>query len=333
MQRAICAKVLSEMSINIPPSQILKAAWPRDEGAALILKAPVTPTSTTNASVLSHDFIASFRSLAPGAASLALFDQCEKYDMRGIATVRIPRVAALAPQPVFVAEGMAAPVMQWTAANVTLGPTRKIMVMSAVTRELNEATPETAAAVIARVLADATNKSLDITAFDTNPADGTRPAGLLNGVVPITASSSVDPYTAVADDLGALAQAIGNANIDPSNIIYVCGPREAKIIQLRGGADQNVLMTLGLPAKSVAAFAPAAVFSGYRDVPDIQTSKDSTLHYEDTSPRDLVSVSPTVIAAPQKSAFQTEIIAIKVRAWAAWAVAPGGAQIVNNVSW
>jgi hypothetical protein len=31
--------------------------------------------------------------------------------------------------------------------------------------------------------------------------------------------------------------------------------------------------------------------------------------------------------------WQQWIIAIKVRAWCAWAVAPGGAQIVNNVIW
>jgi hypothetical protein len=138
----------------------------------------------------------------------------------------------------------------------------------------------------------------------------------------------------MADDLGNLAAAVGAARIDPSNLIYVAGPREATIIRLRGGAEfsNNVLMTLGLPAKSVAAFAPAAVFSGYQDVPSIETRKETVFQMEDTNPKEIVS-SPGVVAAPDVSFFQMELIAIRVRAWAAWAVAPGGAQVVNNVSW
>jgi hypothetical protein len=328
MRRAITASVLSKLK-NVEEAKVLKQSFPRDDHAELLLKGAVSPTSTNSA--ISHDQISAFRSLAPASAALALFDQCVKLDLTGILTLRIPHVYSLPPQPPFVGEGSPAPAVQFTTASTTLGPARKIIVISGVTRELNEATPDTAAAVIARVLADSTNISIDKTAFDANPADATRPAGLLNGVVPLT-SSTADGYTAMADDLGALAQAIGNANIDPSNIIYVCGPREAKIIQLRGGADENVLTTLGLPAKSVAAFAPAAVYSGYQDVPQIETKNEVAIHMEDTAPKELVT-TPGVVAAPQKSFFQTELIAIRVRAWCAWSVAPGGAQIVNNVSW
>jgi hypothetical protein len=246
-------------------------------------------------------------------------------------TIKVPRVAALPPQPVFVGEGSPAPAVQFTTAATTLGPARKILLLSAVTRELNEASPETAAAVIGRVLSDASLLSIDKTAFDTSAASSIRPAGLLNGVAPITASTA-DGYTAMADDLGALAAAVGAAGIDPSEIIYVAGPREAKVIQLRGGADETVLVTLGLPAKSVAAFAPAAVYSGYQDVPAIETSPDVHIHMEATTPAEIVS-SPGVVAAPARSMFQTETIAIRVRAWLTWAVAPGGAQVVNNVTW
>jgi hypothetical protein len=53
---------------------------------------------------------------------------------------------------------------------------------------------------------------------------------------------------------------------------------------------------------------------------------------EATTPAEIVS-SPGVVAAPARSMFQTETIAIRVRAWLTWAVAPGGAQVVNNVTW
>jgi hypothetical protein len=300
----------------------------------LILRGPVSPIATSPG-IISHDLIGAFRSLAPGSAALQLFDACEKFDLGGINTIRIPRVAALSPTPVFVGEGAPAPAVQFTTAATTLGPARKIMVLSAVTEELNEASPDTAAAVIGRVLADASNKSIDVTAFDANPATTVRPAGLLNGVAPLTPSANTDLYMAMADDLGNLAAAVGAAGIDPHDLIYVAGPKEATAIRLRGGGGDftnNVLTTLGLPAKSVAAFAPAAVASGYQDVPTIETSRHASYHMEDTTPAEIVS-SPGTVASPQKSAFQTRVIVIKVRANCAWAVAPGGAQIVNNVTW
>jgi hypothetical protein len=53
---------------------------------------------------------------------------------------------------------------------------------------------------------------------------------------------------------------------------------------------------------------------------------------EDTTPKEIVS-TPGVVASPDVSFFQQELIAIRVRVRCAWAVATGGAQVVNNVSW
>jgi hypothetical protein len=335
LQRAIAASTLAEIrrstDRSLTAEKVLKANWPRDEQAMLLLKGAVPPTSTGD--FVSRDLVTSFRSLAPGSAAIKLFDSSVKLDLTGINTIRIPYLASLPINPVFVGEGAPAPAVQFTTAATTLGPARKILVLSGVTREMNEALPETAAAVIGTVLADASNASIDKTAFDTNPATAVRPAGLLNGVTPLTASAATDTYMAVSDDLANLAAAIGAAGIDPNDIIYVAGPREATIIKLR--AEQfadNVLTTLGLPAKSVAAFAPAAVYSGYQDVPTIETRSEVTIHWEDTTPLPIVS-SPGTVAAPARSAFQQELIVIRVKAWCSWAVAKGGVQIVNNVNW
>jgi len=90
-------------------------------------------------------------------------------------------------------------------------------------------------------------------------------------------------------------------------------------------------MTLGLPAKSVAAFAPAGVVSGFQDnAPTIETAKEAAYHFSDT-PAD-ISASGSV-AAPVKSMWQTDIISIRVRANCAWAVATGAAQVITAVNW
>jgi hypothetical protein len=42
---------------------------------------------------------------------------------------------------------------------------------------------------------------------------------------------------------------------------------------------------------------------------------------------------PGVAAAPSTSLFQSHLLAIRVRAEAAWAAAPGAVQVINGVDW
>jgi hypothetical protein len=138
----------------------------------------------------------------------------------------------------------------------------------------------------------------------------------------------------MAQDLGALIGAIGAASIDPTGAVFVCPPREATILKTRVGPkfDSPILTTLGLPPKTVACFAPAAVASGYQEAPQIETSRQAVYHAEATSPAEIVDAGGA-LAAPTVSTFQTDVISIKVRARSAWAVSPGGAQVVQNVNW
>ena len=330
-QRAIAGHVLACLQPG-GADKIVKAAWPADVRAALITRGATTPLARSQ--YPARDVVESFRSLAPGSAALKLFELGLMLDLRGVTTLRIPHVVGLPLQPIFIAEGAPAPAVQWSFAQSTVGPGRKIVLLSAVTSELNDATPETASAVIGRVLADCTNRSIDVAAFGTfGPDDGTTPAGLLYGATPITAAAA--GVLAMAEDLGNLVGAIGSVGIDPTGAVYVCGPREATMIKILAGStkfDNPILITLGLPAKTVCCFAPAGVASGWHDAPTIETAKESVLHMEQTAPADIVSVGGTV-AAPVKSMFQTDVISIRVRANAAWAAAPGAAQVVQNVNW
>lgn len=326
--RAIAAKVMAH-GRNEDGSRIVKSAWPNDDRALALTKGGVT--QTTSAGLWTYDPVVAYRSLAPSSAALALFQMGTVLNLEGATTIRIPAFANMPVQPVFVEEGKPAPNVQWNfAASTVLGPVRKILMLAAVTEELENATPETASAVIGRVLADVANRGIDTTAFGTAAADTVKPAGLLHNVTPIGAAAA--GLDAMAEDLGALAGAIGAAGIDASNVVYVAGPREAQIIKVKAGARVTVLMTLGLPAKSVAAFAPEGVFSGYADAPTIETAKSPAYHFEDTTPTD-ISTGAGVAAAPVKSLFQVGAIGIKVRANCAWAVAAGAAQVITAVNW
>jgi hypothetical protein len=327
--RAIAASALAVLRRS-DPIDVLQSAWPSDQQAALILRAAQSPTSTDD--FPAFDKTGLFQSLAPSSAALQLFERGLQLDLAGITTIRIPNIANLPPAPIFVGEGKPAPNVRWSFDATVLGPTRKVLVLAAVTGELENATPDSAAALVGRVLADSSNKSIDAVAFGTAAADEDQPAGLLHGVSPIEpAAAGLD---AMAEDLASLAGAIGAAGIDTSEAVFVCPPREATIIKIKVGPkfDHRVLSTLVLPVKSVACFASAAVASGYQDAPQIETSKTATVHLEDGSPLDIVGLDGA-IAVPTKNAFQTDLISIRVRARAAWAVTPGGAQVINNVNW
>ena len=306
------------------PAKLLKRNWPDDARAALIMRGAVSPT--TSEIYPAYDPVGPFRSTAPGAALPKLLDRgALKLNMQGVHTIRIPHVAGLPPVPVFVGEGQAAPNLQWTFASTTLGPVKKVLVLSAVTGEVEDGNADSAAAIIGKVLADASNKSIDMIAFDTNPGDDIRPAGLLHGVTPVAAAAAgVD---ACLEDRAALVGAISAAGVDPNGVIFVASPAQAQLMRDKTG-DTSVLMSLGLPPKTVAAFAPSAIASGYSGTPEIETSKDAAVHYEDTNPQDVGGST-----APVRSAYQTNIISIRVRAMLAYAVAPGGAAVVQNVNW
>jgi hypothetical protein len=267
------------------------------------------------------------RSRRSGSAALRLFNAATKLEMGRASTIKIPLVAGLPPQPVFVAEGHEAPALQFSLEAASLGPVRKILLVSAVTSELESSGPEAASTVIGTVLSNATSASVDVIAFDANAGDSSRPPGLLYGATPIPPAAASS--TAMDDDLAALVAAIGAAGIDPSNTVFVTGPREAMLIALRAGPKFNfdVLMTLGLPPRTVAAFAPAGIFCGFDGTPTVETSKDTLIHFE-TAP-----ASDGTLGAPTKTAFQTDLLALKIRSECAWCTVPGAAQSVTGINW
>jgi hypothetical protein len=330
--RGLTSLVLSSSpKSRISPEEFLRGAWPDDGQAARIVKAASSPASTTTAGALQLSTVGLFRSLAPASAALALFEKGLSIDLRGLQSVRIPSITAAMPTVVFVAEGGAAPVIDLTFGSSAVGPVKKMAILAAVSEELETAGPELASTVIGRVLGDATTKALDAAAFGIQAADGITPAGLLHSVTPLT------PWAAgpgaMSEDLGGLVGAIAAANIDPTGVVFVASPREAMIIKINASPkfDNLVLSSLAMPDKSVAAFAPAAVLSGFGDLPAIETSTQATMNY--AVPAAELVTAAGALAAPIYDVFQQGLIAIRLRAYAAWTCVPGGAAVVNGVNW
>jgi hypothetical protein len=329
--RALTACVFSPPSSLVSPEQYVAKTWPDDVQAARITRAVSGPATTTGNAALQLSIVGLFRSLAPTSAALQLFDRGLSVDLRGLASIRIPSITTALPTASFIAEGESAPALNLNFTSNQVGPVKKLSIISAVSEELESAGPELASTAIGRVLGDAVTKSLDVVVFGVQAADGITPAGLFHGVTPLTAWAAGPG--AMVEDLGSLAGAIAGANIDPAGIIYVASAREAQVIKAAVGPrfDSPILMSLGMPDKSVAAFAPAAVLSGFGDLPQIETSRQALLNV--ANPAAQIVAAGGTVAAPSYSVFQMRLIAIKLRIFAAFGCVSGGAQIINSVNW
>ena len=309
------------------PAAVLKATWPDDRGAAIVLRAASSPTTTANFPV--QNIIGLFQSIAPKSAALELFNAGRTVDLTGINSVVIPRAVAPLPVSPFVAEGAPGPVVMGLTGSFSVGQCRKLLIMAGVTRELDQASPQVAVNIVATILGDCIAASLDAVAFGSAAATAAAPAGLFNNVVPLTPSASATPpINAMYEDVGNLAGAIGDAGIDVNDLVFIGGPKQATAMKMFLGPhfDYPILASQALK-NCLAAVAVPALAAAYADLPQVEATMESTLQYSNTPAADPLTAGPTL------SAFQQELINIKLRGRAAWAVAPGGAQIVANVTW
>ena len=145
--------------------------------------------------------------------------------------VRVPYVSGAA-QPGFIEEAAPAPVTELTFAGVDVGPARKILILAAVTGELENATPETASTVIGRALADAVAKAVDTKLFSADAATSAAPAGLLDGLVALTPATGGTDTEMIGADIAALATAIGAADINPDDMVIVASSAQAAKLRL-----------------------------------------------------------------------------------------------------
>lgn len=324
--RAVTALAVATVR-STDPEGVLKAAWPDDRVALTVLRAVSNPASTVTYPV--SNIIGLFRSIAPKSAALELFNLGRIVDLTGINTVSIPHARAPGPNAPFVAEGAPGPVAMAPTGAFVVGPTKKMLIMAGVTRELDQASPQGAVNIVAAILGAAVAGSLDATVFGSAAATAAAPAGLFFGVTPLTAATATPPLNAMYEDVGNLAGAIGDNDIDVNELVFIGGPKQAVAMKMFLGErfDYPIFSTVALK-NCLAAVAAPAVAAAYADLPQVETSLESMLQYQDAP-----AAGGPLTAGPTLSAFQQELINIKVRGRAAWAVHPGGAQIVTNVTW
>ena len=255
------------------------------------------------------------------------------FDLRGISTVSIPWIAASAiPPPAFVAEDAPAPLVNLATAKSILGPTKKILIVSAFTDELRDASVPAAETIISQALAIATSRALDGALFSANAATAIAPAGLLFGVTPIT-SAGTKGAAGVADDFGLLAAEIGKVT-NADDMVIITTPNLATRARVLVGLrfTNSIFSSSTIAAGTVVAVAPAGLVAGYDGSVQVEVSSQAALHFEGVTPGDIVSGAGAP-SFPVKSAYQDAFSALRVKCRCAWIALPGSVAVLTGADW
>jgi HK97 family phage prohead protease/HK97 family phage major capsid protein len=299
----------------------------------LITRAPSAPammTVTGWAAELVHQIYTDFmqllmpKSLLPGLAAKGM---ALSFGANGRIIIptrnRTPTLAGS-----FVGEGQAIPVRQGAFASQTLTP-KKVAVISSWTREMNDHSIPAIEGLLREAVMVDTTVAIDTVLIDSNPATTIRPAGLLNGLSTLTPTAG-GGLSALTGDLKLLVQGLiagtyGNIRapvwlVNPGDMLAAALTSAANtgIFPFRDEIKQGTLggipfiESVTMPAHQMVLVDAADFVVVGGEAPRLEISDQATLHLEDTSPADLVTGSPGVVATPQKSLFQTDSLALRM---------------------
>jgi HK97 family phage prohead protease/HK97 family phage major capsid protein len=251
----------------------------------------------------------------------------------------------------FVGEGSAIPVRQGGFASQTLVP-KKLGVISVWTREMADHSTPAIEGLIREAIQQDTSVAVDTVLIDANAASAIRPPGLLNGVAATTATAG-GGIAALIGDITALEGALttntyGNVRtpvllVNPTDMLRASLLQAANTgifpfqSQIAAGNLNGVPLidSSTVPTKTMILIDAADFVVVGGDAPRLELSDVATLHMEDTTPLDLVSGgSPAVVAAPQRSLFQTDSLALRMVTPLNWVQRRSGTIAwTQNVTW
>jgi len=332
VERSIIAAAKAALT-KTDPVGVAKTLWPNDQTTHLLLRAAVSPTSTTSASALSIDTAIDFvGALAPLSAAARLINIGMRVSLTGRNSISIPRrVGGKAASDVaWIAEGSPIPAKKFALDEATLGPTKKMALLAGLTRELVEYT--SGQDTVSTLMREDFAASLDATMFSAT-SGANQPNGLLVGVTPITASIATEPTAAMVNDLEHLAGTVLSAG--GSSVVYIASPRQAASAGLRllTPSPPPVWPCPALAAGTVIAIEPSAFVSAFGPEPRIGASTETAIHFESVSPQPIGSPG-NIVASPTESAFQSELVIIRCILDAAWCMrATGMVAVITGAIW
>jgi hypothetical protein len=294
-----------------------------DEIGEVITRSPTVPTKTSDASALTQIRTHFLPSLVPQSAAAAVLNESMQFSFDGTGSISCPAMSL--PTAGWIGEGQAIAVLQGTTSSVTLSPSKVAAILTLTREEMEAGNADT---IMGQVLLEGIGATWD-SVFFTNAAAvaGVSCAGILNGAISVTpAAAGSGAITAdVASLLAAVAPVSGNATVH-----LVAAPKQASAIRSTLIDPPPLYSTNTLADKTVVAIVPAAIASA-NGAPSIVVEREMTLHMANPA-ADLVA-SPSTVAAPQRSIWQTDSFALRYVQELTWAKRGAGVAIATSVNW
>ncbi|MEH3121989.1 MAG: phage major capsid protein [Sphingomonas phyllosphaerae] len=250
----------------------------------------------------------------------------------------------------FVGQGAPIPVRQAGFSATSLTP-KKMAVITTFTREIAEKSTPDIEQVLRTAIQEDTGVAIDTVLLDANAATTIRPAGLRNGVTGVTATAGGGFNALVADLKALVAALIVSSGGNIRQPVWVMNPVQALSISLtqNGAGDfpfaadlrngtllgYPVAQSATVPLGTVALVDAADFFTATGDEPRFEVSDQAVLHMEDTTPQQISAAgTPNVVAAPIRSMFQTDSLALRMIMDLNWSMRRAGmVAFVQSVSW
>jgi hypothetical protein len=298
---------------------------------------PATSGTTGWAAELAATSVADvIAAIAPSSAAAALIGLGLQVPFDHAAAIRVPgRVSLGTDAGGWTGEGLPLRVRRMDLSGVTLTPCA-LGAACVFTNELRDHSLRAVGKVASELLNEAVALLLDSNLFSNAAASaGVSPAGLLNGVGGITAATG-GGVNALAKDVESLVGALAAAG-GGTNPVFIAAPGQVAAIRIWAGPkfDYPVLASAALAAGTIVAIEAKSFVSGFSATPSFDTSDQSVVHLEDTSPAQVATTgSPNVVAAPLRSLWQSNCTAVKMILRCAWGMrTTGHVQFVSSTTW
>src|SRR6516164_7680407 len=274
--RALVAKTIAGLSRR-SVAEIAAEMYPNDRALMQpVTRAASNPAMTSVAGwamELAHKIVADTLD-AMGAASGAadVMKRCLTLDWNGAGTITVPAFVASSANSGFVAEGQPIPVRQLSESPVSIEP-YKLATIATLTREMMESS--NAEAIISDTLVRSTGLALDAVFFGSAAATAAQPAGILNNVTPLTASTNTDSYGGFAEDVSALINSVSAVG-GKGPFLFIGSPGRITTMRMHYATEENpidfdVIMSSAV-GNNLVVVAPKALAAAIDANPTIETS-------------------------------------------------------------
>lgn len=350
------------------PDDVIKQRFSGRDDIAAVYRAVTNPartdTPTWAEELVGEAILDLMEQLLPVSVYAPLSAQGVRFSFGRNGSIKIPRRDRVVGSAgdlagAFVGEGMPIPVRRGLIGSVTLNP-HKLGVISTFTKEMADRSTPQIEGIIRQGIIEDTADAIDRALLDDAAGTAIRPAGLGNGVTPITAATGGDDAAVQADVRAILAPFIA-ANAakgliwlmnsgSRSNLSMMTNPLGLTSefqAQARAGnlAGYPIIDSTNVAVGDLWLVRAADFMSATGDTPNFDISDQATIHEIDaysadgTAANTVLPISTgaagsAVVATPVRSLWQTATTGVRMLMDMDWEMRRAGmVQKIEGISW